>query len=119
MYSLLAILRKYDYLLEYEEEHLLDKIITKHIGDFQGLSTELRRIQRDHDFLMRNIPDRMNVGFFQMNIQPVKSQLLANAKTILKTVMSSMKEELDQVLQENEVKHNAIIEKLKTEPADI
>ena len=87
MYSLLAILRKYDYLLEYEEEHLLDKIITKHIGDFQGLSTELRRIQRDHDFLMRNIPDRMNVGFFQMNIQPVKSQLLANAKTMLQDLV--------------------------------
>ena len=56
IYSWLAILRKYDYLLEYENENYLDNIMSKHIGDFEGLAYELRKIKNDHDFILRNIP---------------------------------------------------------------
>ena len=61
---MLAILRSYDYILEFEEEEYLDSIMKKHIGDFEGIAFELRKVKTDFEFIQKNIPEIINCGIF-------------------------------------------------------
>ena len=110
IYSWLAILRKYDYLLEYQKEERLEKLIQKHIADYEGIAEEINSIKSDINFIESYVPQKINYGFIELHFKDIKSELLRNGNQMINYLLEVLEDQFKDLLNESEVNFKKIIE---------
>ena len=117
--AMLKVLNKYQYLVKDSPSKVLEEIIVCHNNDYQGLHIAMKKIKKDMEDVENLLPDYMNFGILQLDLQILKREIVNNCKELLGAILEEIEKEKTRLLNDSHLMFKALIEKLIIPPMDV
>ena len=117
--AIVAILRQYDYLLQEDQQQLLNSLISAHIGDYSGLSQELTTISDDLQVIQQTLPNNLHFGLVELSVSKYKRTVWKHGERLVRCLLEELQSEYSGLLYQSAELFASLMQELHRSPQTV
>jgi len=117
--AIVAILRQYDYLLQEDQQQLLNSMISAHIGDYSGLSQELATISDDLQVIQQTLPNNLHFGLVELSVSKYKRTVWKHGERLVRCLLEELQSEYSGLLYQSAELFASLMQELHRSPQTV